>query len=145
YKTAQRKMSPRKLALLSRQVAGLPIDEAILQMDFSEKRASKWIRSMLAWSRDSAIEKGIRRSRMVVAQSWVSKGPKIRRIDIKGRARMGVKHHPTARLHILLNEGQTYDQVMARKWDKELNKVRSAGIVREDGKLRRKVISGWTW
>jgi large subunit ribosomal protein L22 len=52
--------------MLSRQVAGLPIDEAILQMQFSEKRASSWIKSTLALARDHAMDKGLSRSKLVV-------------------------------------------------------------------------------
>ena len=67
------------------------------------------------------------------------------RLDVKGRGRAGIKHHPTARLHVLLKEGQSVDEKRDRRWEKELNKVRSAGIVREDGVLRRKMVSGWAW
>jgi large subunit ribosomal protein L22 len=75
----------------------------------------------------------------------VSKGLKIKRVDIKGRGRAGFKHHPTARLHVLLKEGKTKEEISERKFAKELGQVRSAGVVREDGVIRRKVISGWTW
>ncbi|RSH81423.1 hypothetical protein EHS25_006955 [Saitozyma podzolica] len=145
YSTAHHKISPRKLNMLSRQVAGLPIDEAILQMQFSEKRASSWIKSTLALARDHAMDKGLSRSKLVVAETWVSKGLKIKRVDIKGRGRAGFKHHPTARLHVLLKEGKTKEEISQRKFTKELGQVRSAGVVREDGVIRRKVISGWTW
>ena len=81
-----------------------------------------------------------------LAQSWVSKekfGPK--RVDIKGRGRSGIKRQPFARLNVLLKEGLTRERKLEIKFKKELGKVRSAGTVREDGKLRRKVISDWTW
>ncbi|KAK4687498.1 large subunit ribosomal protein L22, partial [Tremellales sp. Uapishka_1] len=145
YSTATHKASHRKLNLLARQIAGQPIDEAIVQMEFSEKRAAERIKSTLCLARDHAIDKGLNRSKLVVAESWVSKGPKIARVDIKGRGRLGIKHHPTARLHLLLKEGKTRDELSNLKREKVLDKVRSAGVVREGGVLRRKVVSGWTW
>lgn len=52
--------------MLSRQIAGLPIDEAIVQMQFSEKRASKWIKSTLCLARDHAMDKGMDREKLIV-------------------------------------------------------------------------------
>lgn len=119
------------------------------------------------------MDKGLRRSRMIVgesyphivgivtllvfcylfhdtgliriAESWVSKGRKLVRVDIKGRGRAGRKHHGSARLHLLLKEGQTQAEKESSKFQKEMGRVKSAGVVREDGVLRRKVVSGWTW
>lgn len=146
YKSAYHKMSHRKLNDISRQVSGMPVDEALIQLQFSEKRAAKnWIKSTLALARDHAEAKGLDRSKLVVAESWVSKGRKVARLDIKGRGRMGIKHHPTARVHFLLKEGKTYEEKRAEDRKKQLNKVKSAGVVREDGKIRRKTVSGWAW
>lgn len=68
YSTAHHKISPRKLNMLSRQIAGLPIDEAIVQMQFSEKRASKWIKSTLCLARDHAVDKGLSRDKLIVGE-----------------------------------------------------------------------------
>lgn len=55
YSTANFKLSHRKLNMLGRQIAGKPIDYAILQMQFSEKRASTRIMNMLATAKDHAV------------------------------------------------------------------------------------------
>jgi len=53
---------------------------------FSEKRASTRIKSMLCVARDHAeAYKNLNRSKLIVAEAWVSKGEKLRRLDIKGR------------------------------------------------------------
>jgi hypothetical protein len=53
--------------MLGRQISGKPIDYAILQMKFSEKRASKRIKSMLVVARDHAINyKRLDGSKLVV-------------------------------------------------------------------------------
>ena len=49
------KTSMKKLAPLARQIAGKPIDEAILQMRFSAKKAAKDVRRHLIQARDEAI------------------------------------------------------------------------------------------
>ena len=59
-------ISHRKLGDLARQVAGKPIDSAILQMVFSQKRVSNRLKSMLVVARDHAIQKGLRRDKLVV-------------------------------------------------------------------------------
>jgi large subunit ribosomal protein L22 len=45
----------------------------------------------------------------------------------------------------LLKEGRSKAEQEERKYQKDMGRVRSAGIVREDGVIRRKVVSGWTW
>lgn len=49
------KTSMKKLAPLARQIAGKSIDEAILQMRFSKKRAARDVREHLIQARDEAI------------------------------------------------------------------------------------------
>lgn len=59
-------ISHRKLNKLSQQIAGKPIDSAIMQMKFSEKRASAQVQSMLVRARGTAIQKGLKLDRLVV-------------------------------------------------------------------------------
>lgn len=52
--------------MLGRQISGKPIDYALLQMQFSEKRASNRIKSMLAIAKDHAVAKGLDEQRLIV-------------------------------------------------------------------------------
>lgn len=52
--------------MLGRQISGKPIDSAILQMLFSEKRASKRIKSMLVVAKDHAVLKGLEEKKLVI-------------------------------------------------------------------------------
>lgn len=72
---------------------------------------------------------------------------KIKRIDIKGRARHGIKEHQQARLHVLLKEGKTRDELLEEKKKKMLARVMSmgAGVVREDRAIINAPTSGWRW
>ncbi|GAA6048347.1 hypothetical protein JCM3770_000961 [Rhodotorula araucariae] len=130
--TANFKTSRRKLNDLARLVAGRTADEAILQLQASQKKQAPRLLSMLALARDHAMAKGLRREELVVAQSWVTKGPALQRLDIKGRGRFGVKHHPSSKLHVLLAEGQTDEERRrARKRDQWRRSIR--GLTEGDG------------
>lgn len=145
YRTASFKISPRKLNLLSRQVAGKPIDQAILQMEFSDKRASGRLKSMLCTARDHALLKGIRRERMIVSESWVNKVDALARVDIKGRSRTGIKHHRYSRMHVVLKEGPTREETLLKNRKKALKRALvSAGVVREDVPIRNPRPQ-WAW
>lgn len=124
---------------MSRLIAGRGVDEGVLQLQvsapsrlalslgtlyiddtclmyrsrpsqLSQKKPSTRLLSMLALARDHAVAKGMDRGKLVIAQSWTSKGPSIKRIDIKGRGRRGIKHHNLSKLHVLLAEGDTKEQ-----------------------------------
>ena len=149
YSTAAFKISPRKLNMLAHQIAGKPIDEAILQMQFSAKRASNRIRSTLALARDHAEGKGMDVRRLVVSEAWVGKGRFLKRADIKGRARRGIKQHPEARLSIVLRYGKTWQQKELQRLENARRRVRAigtGGVVRTDRKiLNTYQRPGWAW
>jgi large subunit ribosomal protein L22 len=139
-------MSHRKLNDLGRQISGKPIDYAILQMQFSEKRASTRIKSMLATAKNHATRyKCLDGSKLVVAEAWVTKGPRsLKRIDIKGRGKFGIKVHPDSRLNVVLKEGKTWAQRQSEERARKLNRIRSAGLAREDVPLRNPAPT-WAW
>lgn len=68
--SANFKARPRKLNMLARQIAGLPIDEAIKQMEFSKKKAAKRILSNLVLARRNAeLQKGMKN---LVICMWIT-------------------------------------------------------------------------
>ena len=145
YSTAWFKISHKKLNDLGRQITGKPIDSAILQMQFSEKRASNRIKSTLALARDHAVAKGFNRSELVVKEAFVNRGLKHKRMDIKGRMRTGIKEHPQSKLHIILTKGQSVNLKKQLKYSKSLNKVRSASIIRESPKIINNKVPYYNW
>jgi len=145
YSTANFKISHRKLNKLGRQLSGKPIDSAILQMTFSEKRASKRIRNMLVVAKSHASLKGIDPKKMVVAEAWVTKGPRqYKRLETKGRCKSGIRVHPDSRLSVVLREGKTRKELLEKERARKLKRIVSAGLVREDKPLRNPR-SMWTW
>ncbi|KAJ8595963.1 ribosomal protein L22 [Rhizopogon salebrosus TDB-379] len=146
YSTANFKISHRKLNMLGRQISGKPIDHAIVQMQFSEKRASKRIKSMLATAKLHATAyKNMNASKLVVAEAWVTKGPKqLKRLEPRGRGKFGIRVHPDSRMHVILREGKTFEQLKKEQRDRRLKRIVSAGLVREDVPLRNPSRT-WQW
>jgi len=146
YSTANFKISHRKLNMLGRLISGKPIDYAILQMQFSEKRASKRIKSMLALAKQHAINyKNLDPSKLIVSESWVSKGPNSqKRLEPRGRGHRGIRVHPDSRMTVVLREGKTFMEKKNKEREKKLRAIRSAGLIREDVPLRNPAPM-WGW
>jgi large subunit ribosomal protein L22 len=135
-------------------------------MTFSEKRASKRIRNMLVIAKSHATLKGIDRKKMIIgmpnpfhhlsrvtwhgcpyaiAEAWVTKGPRShKRLETRGRGKMGIRVHPDARLSVVLKEGKTRKELLEAERARKLKRIVSAGLVREDTPLRNPR-SMWTW
>ena len=85
--------------------------------------------------------------RSCAAEAWVNKGPggkAAKRLEIKGRSRMGIRVKPKARMHVVLKEGQTSEEVEKKVRMAKLKRVVSAGLVREDRPLRNPA-PRWAW
>lgn len=149
YSTAVFRISPRKLNMLAQQVNGKPIDFAILQMQFSAKRAARRIRSTLVLARDHAAAKGMDPRTLVVSEAWVTKGTFLARLEIKGRGRAGIMHHPRSRMHIVLRPGKSWEQREEEKIERARRHVRSmrtGGVVRGNPKVVNGFQRpGWAW
>ncbi|KAF4619169.1 hypothetical protein D9613_005086 [Agrocybe pediades] len=146
YSTANFKISHRKLNMLGRQIAGKPIDYAILQMQFSEKRASKRIMNMLATARDHASRyKRLDESKLVVAEAWVTKGQRPpKRMEPRGRGHYGTRTHFHSKMSVVLKEGKTIEEQKAAARKRKLKRIVSAALVREDKPIRNPS-STWGW
>ncbi|KAF5388240.1 hypothetical protein D9615_000405 [Tricholomella constricta] len=138
YSTANFKISHRKLNMLGRQIAGKPVDYAILQMQFSEKRASSRIMNMLATAKDHAVRyKRLSEPKLVVAESWVSKGPRgPKRLEPRGRGHFGIRTHPNSKLTVVLKEGKTVEEQKKEERARKIRKIVSAAATREDVPIR---------
>jgi len=145
--TAVFSISHRKLGKLAEQIAGKPVDSAILQMMFSEKRASSRIKSMLAHAKVNAISRGLEEEKLVISEAWVNKGPggaMAKRLEIKGRSKMGIRKKYKAKMVVMLREGLTVEEKKAKDREVKLRRIVSAGFVREDIPIRNPS-STWAW
>ncbi|KAJ3815448.1 mitochondrial 50S ribosomal protein L22 [Lentinula aff. lateritia] len=145
YSTTYFKISPRKLNMLGNQISGQPIDYAILQMQFSEKRASKRIMNMLATAKDHAYRyKHLDNSKLVVAEAWVNKGKVLKRIEPRGRGHMGIRKHKQAKMHVVLREGKSVEEQKEKERAYKLKRIIAAAAVREDKPIRNPGAM-WAW
>ncbi|KAK7470667.1 hypothetical protein VKT23_002089 [Stygiomarasmius scandens] len=145
YSTGAFKISHRKLNMLGNQISGKPINYAILQMQFSEKRASKRIMNMLATARDHAVRyKDLDLDRLVVSEAWTNKGVSWKKFEPRGRGHYGFRTSRRSRLHVVLKEGKTLEEEKAAERAYKLKRVVSANAVREDKPLRG-LPAMWAW
>ena len=83
----------------------------------------------------------------MLAHAWTNKaifGPQ--KLDIRARGKFGIIRKPYARILFILKKGTTPEQKEEAKMQRMVSRLaRSAGQVREDIPLRRKVVSDWAW
>ncbi|CAG8594453.1 1928_t:CDS:2 [Ambispora leptoticha] len=107
YSTTNFRISPRKLTFLARQVAGKNLDEAIKQMEFSPKKASKKIMNSLITARDHAWRyKMMEPRRLYIEQAWVGKGVYRKRINYHSRGRFSLLKIKKAHMKYIIKEGR---------------------------------------
>lgn len=139
------KTSVKKLGPLARQIAGKNIDEAILQMRFSKKKAAKDVLEHLQHAKNVAIvrsgmglgaaageeaqkpisivsKSGERKtitdpSSIYIAQAWVNRGPYGVDYDHRARGQINLLRPPYTSLSVLLKEEHT----RIREWQDREN------------------------
>ncbi|KAJ7129680.1 ribosomal protein L22/L17, partial [Mycena epipterygia] len=131
-------ISHRKLNKLGRQIAGKPIDYAILQMQFSNKRAGSRIKDLLTSAKQGAVQRRRMDSpTLVVAEAWVNKrNSRSRKMVAQGRGHRGIREKPSSSLTVVLKEGKTMEQQKADARKRKLSRIVSAAVTREDKPLR---------
>ncbi|KFZ02766.1 hypothetical protein V502_11521 [Pseudogymnoascus sp. VKM F-4520 (FW-2644)] len=127
YQTSVKKLGP-----LARQITGKPLEEAIVQMRFSKKKAAQGVREHLVHARNEAIvrrgmglgkEEGFRAvqiktkdgkrmkvedpSRLYIEQAWVGKGDFGISPDHRARGQINMMKNPTTHIHVVLREEKT--------------------------------------
>lgn len=99
------KGSPFRLNELCRLVRGLPVIEAKTQMVFSKRRASATVWHLITNAANNAdILHGIPEERLYVKEAHVGKGKFLKRMEMRARGRVGVKHKGYAHLTVFVEE-----------------------------------------
>ncbi|ETV74614.1 hypothetical protein H257_10749 [Aphanomyces astaci] len=99
------RQSPRKLSYLAQQIRGLTAPEALIQMQFSQKRKSTIVKKTIQNAVNLAdIYYGIEPSALKVEQAFVTKGMFLKRVKFMGRGNTGVKHRGHSHLTVILRE-----------------------------------------
>ncbi|RDL37615.1 putative mitochondrial large ribosomal subunit [Venustampulla echinocandica] len=128
------KTSVKKLVPLAHQIVGKTLEEAIVQMRFSKKKAAKDVKEHLEHAKNEAI---VRRgmalgkvqgqeftprniqtkdkktvkvddpTRLYIDQAWVGRGLYGKSLDIRARGRVFILKHPTTSISVILKEEKT--------------------------------------
>ncbi|TPX46956.1 hypothetical protein SeLEV6574_g02912 [Synchytrium endobioticum] len=101
--TGNFRVSHRKLNLISRLIAKLPLSDAISQCRFSLKRAAVRVLNRLKWAEKKLIAEGHNPKHWYVKEAWVGKGSgRLKRLVIHARSKRGVMYRPFAHLKFRL-------------------------------------------
>lgn len=83
--------STQKMTDLARRIIGLPLDAALLQMRFCEKKKAKVVLQVLSNMKMQLRRWGANTSYYYIKSATVGRGTYLKRLDIKGRGRHGVE------------------------------------------------------
>lgn len=117
------KSSVKKTNIVLRALKGLPLKKAITQCHFMEKKVSNEIAEMLQRGVKDAEAMNYDVNKLYVDQLWVhTDGQWVRRVEWKGRGRMGVLTHRYVSIRILLKSEQTTKRIKFEENKREMNK-----------------------
>ena len=92
--------SDMKLNMMARQIINLPLDAAILQMHFSKRKMSKVVLELLTRMKSWLISRRANANYYFVKSASVGRGTYLKRLDIKGRGRMGIQNRGHAFIRV---------------------------------------------
>ncbi|KPP65220.1 39S ribosomal protein L22, mitochondrial-like [Scleropages formosus] len=89
-------------------IRGMSIDQALAQLEFSDKKGAKVIKEVLLEAQDMAIKNHNveYKSNLYVAESFSGKGMYLKRIRYHGRGRFGIMDKVRCHYFVKLVEGQ---------------------------------------
>ncbi|XP_071735994.1 uncharacterized protein [Rutidosis leptorrhynchoides] len=99
------KQSPKKVNLVATLVRGMRVEDALLQLQLTVKRASKTVYQVIHSARANATHNyGFDPDRLIVAEAFVGKGFFKKRVSIHAKGRSGVRVRAECRLTVVLRE-----------------------------------------
>ncbi|KAG8374007.1 hypothetical protein BUALT_Bualt11G0086100 [Buddleja alternifolia] len=99
------KQSPKKVNLVAALVRGMRVEDALMQLQVTVKRAAKTVYQVIHSARANATHNyGFDPDRLLVAEAFVGKGLFKKRINYHGKGKCGIKVRPECRLTVVLRE-----------------------------------------
>ncbi|XP_020549511.1 uncharacterized protein LOC110011993 [Sesamum indicum] len=99
------KQSPKKVNLVAALVRGMRVEDALLQLQVTVKRAAKTVYQVIHSARANATHNhGFDPDRLLVAEAFVGKGFFKKRISYHAKGKCGIKVRPECRLTVVLRE-----------------------------------------
>ncbi|KAG0634394.1 ribosomal protein L22/L17 [Tuber brumale] len=117
------KTSVKKLAPVARQIQGKKIEDAIIQMRFSVKKAARDVLGHLYAARnESVVRKRMDPQQTYIEQAWVGRGVYERESSHRARGRIDLLRLPYTSITVVLKEQVTRDRIAKEKEEKRLRK-----------------------
>ncbi|KAH7512269.1 hypothetical protein FEM48_Zijuj12G0072600 [Ziziphus jujuba var. spinosa] len=99
------KQSPKKVNLVAALVRGMRVEDALLQLQVTVKRASKTVYQVIHSARANATHNhGLDPDRLLVAEAFVGKGFFKKRVSYHAKGKCGIKVRPECRLTVVVRE-----------------------------------------
>ncbi|KAF3442769.1 hypothetical protein FNV43_RR16686 [Rhamnella rubrinervis] len=99
------KQSPKKVNLVAALVRGMRVEDALLQLQLTVKRASKTVYQVIHSARANATHNhGLDAERLLVAEAFVGKGFFKKRVSYHAKGKCGIKVRPECRLTVVVRE-----------------------------------------
>ncbi|KAA8518440.1 hypothetical protein F0562_015914 [Nyssa sinensis] len=99
------KQSPKKVNLVAALVCGMRVEDALLQLQVTVKRASKTVYQVIHSARANAVHNhGLDPDRLLLAEAFVGKGFFKKRISYHAKGKCGIKVRPECRLTVVVRE-----------------------------------------
>ena len=101
------RQSPSKVRQVLNVVRGLPVDEALVALDLSERRAAEPVRKVLSSAVANAYENhDIPQEDLVVSEAFADEGPTIKRFRPRARGRATQILKRTSHITIVVSNGE---------------------------------------
>ena len=105
---------------MARQIAGLNLNDAIVQMRFSPKKASQDILGLLGEARlEAIVRRGMKDQEIYVSEAWVGRGTFERELNHRARGRVDILKKPYTSITVVLKEQATRDRIAKEKTEKK--------------------------
>lgn len=92
--------SAQKMNLLARQIIGLPLDAALLQMHFSPKKFAQQVGLVLSRLKGTLLRQGANAAEYYIRSATVGRGVYIKRLEIRGRGKHGIQWRGNAFIRV---------------------------------------------
>lgn len=99
--------SPLKLNLLAKQISGMMVEDAQLQMKFSHKRKAKVVHQVIQNAINLAdMRYEIEPKQLKITKAFVGKGRVLKRIRMMGKGQHGTVNKKSSHLTVVVQETQ---------------------------------------
>ncbi|KAL3825666.1 hypothetical protein ACJIZ3_021695 [Penstemon smallii] len=99
------KQSPKKVNLVAALVRGMQVEDALLQLQVTVKRAAKTVYQVIHSARANAIHNhGLDPDRLLIAEAFVGKGLFKKRVSYHARGKSGIRVRAECRLTVVIRE-----------------------------------------